>query len=152
MGVRMRHPDLEAEITAPPSAVPFHAAAGWVEVEGQDETGDVWPAELQPFEGQEQVRLRHPDLDGEVTVARSAVAVHAANGWYEAEPAEVAPDQAEAGSADDLDSLTVADLQDHLRARDLPVSGTKAELIERLRAGTEEEAEPAGVADDESEA
>lgn len=33
---------------------------------------------------------------------------------------------------EDLDELTVKDLRDMLRDKDLPVSGTKAELIERL--------------------
>lgn len=34
---------------------------------------------------------------------------------------------------DDYDDFLVADLQDILRDRDLPVSGTKDELIDRLR-------------------
>ena len=29
----MSHPDLDEQITVPASAVPFHAAAGWVRVE-----------------------------------------------------------------------------------------------------------------------
>lgn len=33
---------------------------------------------------------------------------------------------------EDLTELTVDDLRDRLRDRDLPVSGTKAEMIERL--------------------
>lgn len=37
--------------------------------------------------------------------------------------------------AEDYDALTVDELQDRLRARDLPVSGTKAELVDRLRTG-----------------
>lgn len=38
----MRHPDLDAEqiITVAESAVPFHAAAGWVRVEDEPEPAD----------------------------------------------------------------------------------------------------------------
>jgi hypothetical protein len=144
MGVRLRHPTLPADqvIEVDPIAVPHHQAAGWQVEEGQDETGEVWPAELQRFEGQEQVRLRHPELDAEITVARSAVPVHQSTGWYQVEEDVPLPD--------DLGDLTVDDLRDLLRARDLPVSGTKAELVSRLRAAPAEE-EPATPADQESE-
>jgi len=40
---------------------------------------------------------------------------------------------------DDLESCTVSALKGHLRARGLPVSGKKAELVERLREVTQEE-------------
>ena len=40
--------------------------------------------------------------------------------------------QAEEEEDEDLDSLTVVQLKDLLRAKGLPVSGRKAELIERL--------------------
>jgi SAP domain len=42
--------------------------------------------------------------------------------------------QGEATGETDLEALTVAELQDLCDARGLPRSGTKAELVERLRA------------------
>mmetsp|Transcript_19734 Transcript_19734/g.35053 ORF Transcript_19734/g.35053 Transcript_19734/m.35053 type:complete len:224 (+) Transcript_19734:82-753(+) len=52
------------------------------------------------------------------------------------EAAIMAEEEAEAESCeidDDLEGCTVSALKGHLRARSLPVSGKKAELIERLR-------------------
>jgi hypothetical protein len=83
MGVRLRHPTLDSEIEVPAEAVPHHERSGWVQVKGQAEQGEVWPEELQRFEGQEQVRIRHPTLDGETTVARSAVPLWRERGWEE---------------------------------------------------------------------
>jgi hypothetical protein len=36
--VKMRHPNLEGEITVPESAVPIHMASGWMRVEENTET------------------------------------------------------------------------------------------------------------------
>ncbi len=47
-------------------------------------------------------------------------------------------------ATDDYDQRTKAELADELRRRDLPVSGTKAEQIERLRAGARERSAPGG--------
>jgi hypothetical protein len=150
MSVRMNHPTLPADqvIDVDPIAVPHHQAAGWQVEPGQDETGEEWPTELQRFEGQEQVRMRHPDLDAEIVVARSTVPAHQSNNWYQVEEDVPLPELPEA--PDDLEALTVEDLRDLLRARDLPVSGTKTELVSRLRAAPAEE-EPATPADQESE-
>ncbi|HEY5987610.1 MAG TPA: hypothetical protein VIV12_14735 [Streptosporangiaceae bacterium] len=99
MSVRMTHPDLEgAEIAVAPSAVPVHAESGWVEVPGQAEQGEVWPAELQRFEGQPPVRLRHPETGAEITVAESAVPFHRERGWLPVPEAEVGGEAAEAAS------------------------------------------------------
>jgi hypothetical protein len=87
----MRHPDLDSEYEAQPSQVPHLEHAGWKVVEGQAEQGEIWPEELQRFEGQEQVRMRHPELPGQqITIARSAVPMHQERGWYEV-PDENAP-------------------------------------------------------------
>jgi SAP domain len=43
------------------------------------------------------------------------------------------PSPLEDEEAADLEELTVEELKDELRERDLPVSGTKDELIERLQ-------------------
>lgn len=48
--------------------------------------------------------------------------------------------QRETGSTVDPDDVTVAELQDELRSRDLPVSGNKDELIARLEEAQVEEA------------
>jgi hypothetical protein len=83
MGVRLRHPTLDSEIEVPAEAVPHHERSGWVQVKGQAEQGETWPEELQRFEGQEQVRMRHPTLDDEIVVARSAVPLWRERGWEE---------------------------------------------------------------------
>ena len=150
----MRHPDLPGQdFDAPSSAVPFHQAAGWQVIPGQDEQGDEWPDELLPFEGQPPIRMRHPNLDQEITVAESAVPIHRSSGW------QVVEDDTEADEGDDLSELTVEELKDEARARNLPVSGTKAELLERLRsepddqpADEDDEAKPEAAADDDKEA
>jgi len=137
MTVRMRHPDLEEEIVVASSAAPLHALSGWAAVEGQDDMGEELPAELQPFEGQPQVRLYHPDVEGDpITVAESAVPFHRERGWLVVEDEEAA---SEAEPVDELDGLTVAELQDVARDQGLPVSGTKQELLERLRSAPAEE-------------
>lgn len=85
MTVRMVHPDLDGEYDAQPGQVPHLRNAGWVEVEGQAEQGETWPAEALRFDGQEQVRMRHPELGAgqAITVARSAVPYHQERGWLE---------------------------------------------------------------------
>lgn len=88
----MRHLELDEEYQAQPEQVPHLRAAGWVEVEGQTERGEVWPAEAQLFGGQEQVRMRHPDLEGEILVARSAVPYHRERGWLVASEPEPEPE------------------------------------------------------------
>jgi hypothetical protein len=134
----MRHPETGGTYAAQPSQVPHLQASGWQVVEGQAEQGEVWPLEVQRFEGQPPIRLRHPDLDEEITVAESAVPFHREKGWLivddePAERAEAAPSETAPEAADDLDGKTVPQLQELARARGLPVSGTKPELLERLR-------------------
>jgi hypothetical protein len=147
MGVRMRHPGSGGTYDAQPSQVPHLQESGWEVEPGQSETGDVLPAELRRFEGQPAVLMRHA-LAGEAEVPESSVPIHQSNGWYRVED-QADEDQGEGEVPDDLDSLTVADLQDLLRARSLAVSGAKAELLERLRGHVQEE--PAEQADQESE-
>jgi SAP domain len=150
MGVRMEHPDLPGQpYDADPLQVPHLRASGWQVAEGQDTSAvEAFPPEAERFDGQPVVRLYHPGLDREIEVAESAVPTHRSSGWQLIEEAEPEP-----APPDDLDGLTVADLQDLLRARDLPVSGAKAELIQRLRAAPTEEAEaPAEPAPEEQEA
>jgi hypothetical protein len=128
MSVRMTHPTLDTEITVDPISVPHHQNAGWEVVPGQDETGDEWPAELQRFEGQQQVRMHHPDIADDIIVGASAVPFHRSKGWLISDP-EVA-DQLE--GVQGLEAKTVDELKELARGRGLPVSGTKAELVERL--------------------
>lgn len=75
MGVRIRHPDLEVEVEVTASAVPHHQRAGWAEIPGQDEQGEVWP------ELQAQVLMRHPTLPQVIHVAAGSVASARAQGW-----------------------------------------------------------------------
>lgn len=146
--VRMTHPTLPGqEITVDPGAVPHHRAAGWQVVEGQEDQGEQWPAEVQRFEGQPQIRIYHPVTGGEAVVAASAVPIHEASGWQVVQDAEP-----QAEPEDDLAGLTVAELQDLARGAGLPVSGTKAELLQRLRSASEDQAgvEPAQPTDEEA--
>jgi SAP domain-containing protein len=148
MGVRMTHPDSGGEYLAQPEQVPHLRSAGWQVAPGQENQGEEWPAELQRFDGQQQVRMRHPDIDGDpIVVAASAVPFHREKGWQVLEdepPAEPAEDE-------DLEGLTVEELKERARDAGLPVSGTKAELLERLGAEQEVEspAEPASEEGDE---
>jgi hypothetical protein len=87
------------------------------------------------------VRIYHPESGGEATVAESAVPILAGAGWQKVD------DQAAQQAVDDgLDGMTVEQLRVELRSRDLPVTGNKAELVDRLRGepepAAEEEAEP----------
>lgn len=136
MAVRMVHPDLPGQpADVPASAVPHHRAAGWQVEEGQAEQGESFPPEAGRFEGQAEVTLYHPALDAETVVPESAVPHWRGLGWLRPgidEP-QASP---EIPAPDDLDSLTVADLQDALRARGLPTSGVKAELVERIRSAS----------------
>lgn len=73
------------------------------------------------------VRMTHPDLPGQPYFADDGQVPHLrAAGWV------VAPPPAEP-EGDGLEDLTVAELQDRLRVAGLPVSGAKAELLQRLR-------------------
>ncbi len=130
MTIRMTHPESGGTYDAQPSQVPHLQESGWQVAPGQAEQGETWPAEVQRFEGQQRFRLRHPDLDTEITVAESAVPYHRERGWLivEEEPAAEAE-----GEVDRLDGLTVEQLREEARAAGIPVSGAKAELIERLR-------------------
>jgi len=130
MTIRMTHPESGGTYDAQPSQDPHLQESGWQVIPGQAEQGETWPAEVQRFEGQQRFRLRHPDLDTEITVAESAVPYHRERGWLivEEEPAAEAE-----GDVDRLDGLTVEQLREEARAAGIPVSGAKAELIERLR-------------------
>jgi hypothetical protein len=76
----MRHPDLpdSPPVEVVDSAVPQHRSGGWYEVD---------PPLLKPEPKSQaaadmsQVRLRHPEVDDEITVAASAAPFHAAAGW-----------------------------------------------------------------------
>lgn len=98
MGVRIHHPDMDVEVEVAASAVPHHRRAGWREIAGQDERGEVWP------EVQAQVRMRHPDLPQQVMVAEGSVAGARLAGWVviEEEAAE-APTVGDPGQADKED-------------------------------------------------
>jgi len=128
--VRMSHPASGGEYAARPEQVPHLEQSGWQRDPDQEAEGERWPEDLQRFGGQAQVRMRHPDLDTEITVAESAVPMHRSNGWQVVDEAAVTD---AARATDDLEALTVEELKEEARGRGLPVSGTKAELIERLQ-------------------
>lgn len=138
--VRMTHPDA-GDYDAQPSQVPHLKLAGWTVAPGQSEQGEVWPSDAGLEEEEPQVTLWHPGLDREQTFPASAEAHWRGLGWLRPGVDELQPPP-EPAVPDDLDALTVADLQDVLRARGLAVSGSKAELVERIRAGTEAAEQP----------
>jgi hypothetical protein len=115
-GVRMTHPDVAGEIVVASSAVPIHENSGWKAVPGQEDMGERLPPDAQRFDGQEQVRMRHPNVADMIVVARSAVPSHRSVGWVEID------DEAEAKAA--YDDQTVTGLQEEARSRGLKVSGT----------------------------
>jgi hypothetical protein len=143
MGVRMRHPESGGEYDAQPSQVPHLVEAGWQVMPGQAVEGEIWPTEAQRFGGQDQVRIRHPETGGETVVAASSVPYHRERGW------DMVSEESASGEAaqpeDRLEEMTAEELKDYARRAGLPVSGTKAELVERLRAApaVQEPAEPA---------
>jgi hypothetical protein len=125
MTVRMTHPDHDGEFDAQPSQVPFLKDARWQVVPGQDDQGEQWPAELQRFEGQDQVRIRHPETESETVVAASAVPHLREKGW------QVVDEQAEAEAG--LEDKTVPELRELAKARGIsPIPATKPELLAAL--------------------
>ena len=137
MAVRMRHPDLDSEYLAEPGQVPHLEQAGWVQVEGQDEQGEVWPEDLQLFDGQQQVRMRHPDLPGqEIVRAESAVPYHRERGWQVIEDTPPSDENAPSSDAqaEGRSEPTVAELREQAKAAGIsPLPTTKADLLAALR-------------------
>lgn len=101
------------------------AAAQGSATESRDDTGaDVLSS--QPSSTQD---VQSPDQQ-EPSASQSAPVVPEASSPEVSDPAE---DSAQDdGSDQDLKGLTVKDLKDRLKTRGLPVSGRKAELIDRL--------------------
>jgi hypothetical protein len=149
-GVRMFHPITGAEMTVQPEGRAIWENSGWRVAPGQDDIGPDLPAEVQQFGGEERTYMRHPNVAGDPTpVARSALATHRSVGWQEVVYQDgewVAVEE----QRQEREAKTVEELRDEARERGLKVSGTKDELLERLQAGTSDDAgdQPA---DDESE-
>lgn len=140
MTVRMTHPDHDGVFDAQPSQVPFLKDARWQVAPGQDEQGEEWPAELQRFEGQDQVKIRHPETGGETVVAASAVPYHRERGWL------VVDEQAEAEAEAGLEGKTVPELRELAKARGIsPIPATKPELLDALSEQASQDEGQAGV-------
>lgn len=119
---RMTHPDPDLDdAVVGASQVPHFEHAGWRYVEGDREH---WPEELQRFEGEAQVYIRHPVTGATAFLPASAVPHWRSVGW------EVVDPDAEQEAA--LDDKNLAELKDEAKTRGLPSSGTKDELRERI--------------------
>jgi hypothetical protein len=147
----MTHPDLDTEITVDTAAEAIHENSGWKRSPDQDDIPyESLPADVARFEGQDQVRLQHPNVAEIITVGADAVPFHQSNGWVRVEEA----------AKQERETRTVAELKDEIRtlneSRDaddqLPVSGTKDELLERLTQAQQISEPPAAPADQEDEA
>ena len=143
MTVRMTHPEA-GTYDAQPSQVEFLKASGW-EPADPDADYDRWPTELQRFEGQPVVKMRHPQVEGDpIDAAESQVPFFQERGWQKVEDVQ----------AQELEGLTVEQLKERARERGLKVSGSKDDLIERLSEppAEQDEDQPAAPADQEDEA
>jgi hypothetical protein len=140
--VRMTKADVQ-DYWADPGQVPHFENAGWKRAPGQDDIEvEEWPDELKRFGGQEPVDIYNPQTGAYYTTGAESVGHHRSRGWLVVGSDDYAA--AIKAKATDLDNLTVEELKDKARARDLPVSGTKAELVERLRAEPETDSDNAG--------
>jgi hypothetical protein len=119
---RITHPDPDVQDAIVGAAsVPHWEYQGWKLAEGDRET---WPAELQRFEGQAQVRIRHPETGGEATVGADSVPHWRSRGWQVVDEADYPAD---------LETKTVAELRELAKKRGIsPVPTTKADLVEAL--------------------
>jgi SAP domain len=119
---RMRHPDPEVDDAIVDAAqVPHLEHGGWQYVEGDRET---WPDELRERGREGMVYIRNRYTGGTAFVPELAGHL-AERGWEEVDP--------EAEQAAALEGKTVEELRDLARDRGLKVSGTKDELLARLR-------------------
>jgi small subunit ribosomal protein S3Ae len=110
-----------AELKAKKAALLAEAMAEEGEGEDGEDGAEEAPAEEAPAE----------EAPAEEAPAEEAPAEEAP---AEEAPAEEAPaEEAPSTDAPDYASMTVAELKDELKAKGLPVSGKKAELIERLQ-------------------
>ena len=103
-----------AELKAKKAALLAEAMAEDGDDDADDAEAEDAPAEEAPAE----------EAPAEVEAEEEAPAEEEASAEDEAEPEGDAPDYA---------SMTVAELKDELKAKGLPVSGKKAELVERLQ-------------------
>lgn len=149
--VTITYPDPSVgDARVPAASVGHWRNAGWDLAPDQDTSRvEELPVEVRRFEGQGQVRLYHPALDRTETFAESAVPHWRSKGWV---PADQAVTHAAAQEAAAMEELTVEELKDRVRAHNeqlgegaerLSLSGTKAELLERLRGVTEQQPQPA---------
>jgi nicotinamidase-related amidase len=118
---RISHPDPDvedAEVFA--IQVPHFEAQGWRYVEGDRET---WPEEAREETRAGWVYIRNRDTGGTTFVPELTPALRE-RAWGEVDP------QAEREA--EMEEKTLAELKEEAKARNLPVSGTKDELRERI--------------------
>ena len=120
---RMTHPDPTVEdAIAKAEQVPHLEHAGWRFVEGDREH---WPEELQRFDGETQVYIRHPVTGASSIVPEIAVPHWRAVGWQVVDP--------DAEQAAELEGKKVAELRELAKDRGIsPIPPTKDELIAAL--------------------
>lgn len=113
-----------------PSSAGAHVVSGaWSDSDSPDE----WPAAVEP-ESEASAEESSANDAGEPVTGEPGETL---GGPFEPLPEAVDGEQQELVSAPDYDNWTVVQLREVLAHRELPVSGTKAELIARLRAHDE---------------
>lgn len=132
--VRMTHPDSGGEYLADPLQVPHLEEAGWQVADGEDDSAvERWPADLRRYEGQPEVELWNPKTGATYRCAESAAPYHREKGWL-----VVGSDDYLAAQEARYEDKTVEELRELAADRNLKKSGTKDELLARLR-GQEQE-------------
>jgi hypothetical protein len=120
---RMTHPDPDVhDAIVAAIQVPHFEQVGWRYVEGDREH---WPEELQRFQGEQPVYIRHPETGGTSFVPADVVPHWRSRGWLVVDP--------DAEQTAELEDKKVTELKEMAKERGIsPIPTTKAELIEAL--------------------
>lgn len=150
--VYLTHPDIDTEphkFPNDPDSLQVYEARGWTQVDPPEETPFV-PPKVEADESERDIHgvawvtLQHTETGGVVRVPDEPGVIedHRDRGWRLAGEADSDPDVEVEAVELDYDEWTQQQLRDALTYRELPVSGTKQEQIDRLRQDDEAGTEP----------